>query len=169
MSASERIQPSLSPGFINPPLRTSPRIAPLQASPQMPLRLRRKLASRPRGPAMLSNMPPEEDGPPDDDPGRDDMTVYREGAKKPLSGDLLPFDVQIVSPPPSFLGRFQLDPRTNCGDVVEHNGHHFVVKRVRLRYKYSGGTYQVFRKHIEVKSLARKALESYLERVWNES
>lgn len=99
----------------------------------------------------------------------EEMAVFRKGKRRPQNGELLPFDVSIVSPPPTYLGRFQLDPHTHCGDVVEHDGHQFVVKRVCMQYKYSGGGYRVIRKTIEVNSLARKALESYLERVWNES
>lgn len=98
-----------------------------------------------------------------------EMRVYRKGTRRLYTGDLLPFDVQITSPPPSFLGRFRLDPRTHCGDVVEHDGRQFVVKRVRMQYKYTAGSYRVVRKSIEVKSLARKVLETYLERVLDES
>lgn len=98
-----------------------------------------------------------------------EMRVYRKGTRRLYTGDLLPFDVEVISPPPMYLGRFQLDPRTHCGDVVEHNGSQFVVKRVRMRYKFTAGSYRVVRKCIEVKSLARKALETYLERVLHES
>lgn len=97
-----------------------------------------------------------------------EMKVFRKG-KKQYQGDLLPFDVSVVSPPPTYLGRFKLDPRTHCGDVVEHDGQQFVVKKVRMQYKYSAGAYKMVKKTIEVKSLARKALESYLEKVLKDS
>lgn len=105
----------------------------------------------------------------DEDDEDDEMTMFRKGTRRPYKGDLLPFDVSVVSPPPSYLGRFQLDPRTHCGDVLEHDGQQFVVKKVRMQYKYSAGAYKMVKKTIEVKSLARKALESYLERVLRES
>lgn len=98
-----------------------------------------------------------------------DMTVHRKGGKKSYNGDLLPFDVSTVTPPPKYLGRFRLDPHTHCGDIVEYDGIHFLVKRVRMLYKYTGGKHRMVRKKIEVKSLARKALESYLEKALEES
>lgn len=81
--------------------------------------------------------------------------------------DLLPFDVNVITPPGHvYLGRFQLAARTHCGDIFEHEGRQFVVKRVTMHYRYAAdGRPQVFRKTIDVKSLARKALEAYLERV----
>ncbi|CDF39466.1 unnamed protein product [Chondrus crispus] len=116
---------------------------------------------------------PASDAPDTPDNSDDDissgMNVFRKPSRRPSNGDVLPFDVSIVSPPPSYLGRFKLDPHTNCGDVVEHDGMHFVVKKVRMQYKYSAGAYKMVRKTIEVKSLARKALDSYLERVLRDS
>lgn len=50
--------------------------------------------------------------------------------------------------------------------MFEHEGRQFVVKRVTMHYRYgSDGRPRVFRKTIDIKSLARKALEAYLERV----
>lgn len=97
------------------------------------------------------------------------MNVYNKSGRQRHSSDLLPFHVSVVSPPPKYLGRFRLDPRTHCGDIVEHDGAHFEVKVVRLRYKYIRGQYQVVGKVIEVKSLARNAIEAYLERTLRES
>lgn len=104
-----------------------------------------------------------------DESRQDDMKVFRKGAKKQYHGDLLPFDVSVISPPPAYLGRFKLDPRTHCGDVVEHDGRHFVVEKVRMQHKYTAGAYKMVRKTIEVKSLGRKALESYLHKVLKDS
>lgn len=81
----------------------------------------------------------------------------------------VPFDVSVVSPPPRYLGRVELDPHTHCGDIVEYEGHHFEVKVVRLRYRLLRGRYRVVGKSIEVKSLARKAIEVYLERKYHDS
>jgi len=77
-----------------------------------------------------------------DDDGKeaeDDMTVYRKGSKKPYNGDLLPFDVCVVSPPPKYLGRFQLDPRTHCGDIVEHDGNQFLAVQIHKGKAQDGG------------------------------
>lgn len=92
-----------------------------------------------------------------------DMTVYRKNGRRRPVGEL-PFDVSIITPPPRYLGRFQLDPLTHCGDILEHDGHHFEVKVVRVRYRFREGRYKVVGKAVEVKSLARKAVEVYLER-----
>lgn len=97
-----------------------------------------------------------------------DMSVYRSNGRRRPAGDL-PFDVSVVSPPPRYLGRFQLDPHTHCGDILEHEGHHFEVKVVRMRYRLQQGRYQVISKAIEVKSLARKVIEVYLERKFENS
>lgn len=100
----------------------------------------------------------------------DDVHVHRKGGKrKPYKGDLLPFDVRIISPPPSLLGRFKLDSHTNCGDIITHNGAHFLVKRVRMHYHYTNGRVEMQRKTVEVTSLARKAIELYLEKVLKDS
>eukprot|EP00177_Eucheuma_denticulatum_P000006 GFKZ01000015.1.p3 GENE.GFKZ01000015.1~~GFKZ01000015.1.p3 ORF type:complete len:167 (+),score=21.42 GFKZ01000015.1:969-1469(+) len=130
-----------------PPPSTLPRVTPRMSLP------------------TPDHSPPDE---PDSTPA-DDMRVFRRGAHRHDSSDLLPFDVKVISPPPRRLGRFQLDPRTHCGDIVEHAGRHFVVKSVSMQYKYSAGAYRVVRKTIEVKSLARKAIEVYLERIMHDS
>lgn len=97
-----------------------------------------------------------------------EMSVYRQNGRKRPIGEL-PFDVSVVSPPPRYLGRFQLDPQTHCGDIVEHDGHHFEVKVVRMRYRFQQGGFRVVSKAIEVKSLARKAIELYLEHTLKQS
>lgn len=99
----------------------------------------------------------------------DDMTLYQNIGRQRRGMQELPFDVSIISPPPRYLGRFQLDPSTHCGDIFEHDGNHFEVKVVRLRYKFSQGRYRVVGKKIEVKSLARKAIEVYLEQKFKQS
>lgn len=110
------------------------------------------------------------DGDEGDEPD-DSMTVYRKSGKKlPFEGDALPFDVKVISPPPHMLGRFKLHPRTNCGDVIEHDAKSYVVKRVRCHYRLErSGSPKMFKKTIEIKSLARKSIESYLERTFRES
>lgn len=94
------------------------------------------------------------------------LDVYRRGSRRrAYNGDLLPFDVTVVTPPPRTLGRFRLDARTHCGDVIEHAGAHFLVKSVTLHYRYGpDGRPNVVRKSIAVKTLARRALEMFLER-----
>lgn len=77
---------------------------------------------------------------------------------------MLPFDVNIISPPPRRLGSFRMDPRTHCGDIVEHDGQAYSVRRVRMRYRYKRNEgLKVTRKTLEVKSLARKAVERFLK------
>jgi hypothetical protein len=107
------------------------------------------------------------DGPPD----QNSMSVYKNatGRKLPFQGDELPFNVTVVSPPPHSLGQFMLNPRTNCGDVIEHDEKSYVVKRVICHYRLQFGRPQMFKKTIEIKSLARKSLESFLEKTFNES
>lgn len=104
----------------------------------------------------------------DTDDDDKDMRVYRSNGRARPAGEL-PFDVSVVSPPPRYLGRFQLDPATHCGDIVEHDGHHFEVKLVRWRYRLQRGRYRIVGKSIEVKSLARKAIEVYLEQKFRDS
>ena len=80
-------------------------------------------------------------------------------------GELLPFDVTLVSPPPRSLGRFKLDSRTHCGDVIEQDGTHFVVKRVTRHYGYGvDGRAIVIRKSVDVKTFERRSKELSLER-----
>ncbi len=93
------------------------------------------------------------------------LDSYRRGRKLESNGDLLPFHVKLVSPPPRVLGCFKLDPRTHCGDVIDYDGQQFVVKSVTLHYSYgSDGRAVVVRKSVDVKTLARLAIESALER-----
>lgn len=97
--------------------------------------------------------------------------VFRGASGQELSfrGDALPFDLKIISPPPRVLGRFMLNPRTNCGDVIEHEAKSYVVKRVRCHYRLERNGPTMFKKTVEIKSLARKSIESYLERTLRES
>lgn len=96
----------------------------------------------------------------------DDMIVHRKSARR---ADSIPFSVSVISPPPRHLGTFKLDPATHCGDIVEHDGQQFEVKVVKLRYKYQQGKYRVIGKSIQVKSLARKAIEIYLDKKFQQS
>lgn len=180
--STKRPRQPMRPAFLIAPLRLlAGQRASTSALPCAPLRVLRPRQSRPHAAlSMCASQMPRDESEDEEllgdgsesmsaDDSSDELKVFRKGKLRRVSGDLLPFDISIVSPPPMYLGRFQLDPYTHCGDVVEHNGHQFVVKRVRVQYKFSGGGYHVFRKKIEVKSLARKALESYLEKVWSES
>lgn len=124
-------------------------------------------------------------------------------------GDELPFEVRVISPPPRTLGKFNLHPRTQCGDIIEigrragaggvgdgeeeaeaelvdaemeeeeekggvRRTEAYVVKRVRNRFVWTrepGGVAgpRMSKKTLEIKSLARKSVESYLERTLRES
>lgn len=97
-----------------------------------------------------------------------EMTVYSKNGRRRQGGEL-PFDVCVVSPPRRHLGTFQLDPLTHCGDIIDHGGQQFEVKVVKFKYKYTQGRYRIIGKCIEVKSLARKAIEIFLERNFNRS
>jgi hypothetical protein len=102
-----------------------------------------------------------------------DIGVSRRGSSQPLrfDGDGLPFSVKIISPPPKYLGTFRLNPRTGCNDIIKHEECAYVVKRVRQHYHYDfdqGGFY-MYKKTIEIKSLARKSLDQYLEKTLWES
>lgn len=96
------------------------------------------------------------------------LQTYRGKGDKRRSlsgGELLPFDVTLVSPPPRSLGRFKLDSRTHCGDVIEQDGTHFVVKRVTRHYGYGvDGQAVVIRKSVDVKTFERRSIEISLER-----
>ena len=84
-------------------------------------------------------------------------------------GDLMPFDVKVVSPPPRYLGRFRLDPRTHCGDILDHGGQSYTVRQVRMRFQFRNGGVRVTKKTLDVKSLARKAIETFLEQTLRNS
>lgn len=118
-------------------------------------------------PSLTYNKPDDADN----DKHEENMNVYKKNSnkKRRCNDELLPFDVSISSPPPEYLGRFMLDPTTHNGDIVEYDGRQFVVKRVRMRYRYQQGAFRMVGKTLEVNSLARKALESYLERTYNDS
>lgn len=85
-------------------------------------------------------------------PELEGMDIRWKNQKSPFGDnrDLLPYDVNILTPPPQVLGRFKLDPRLNCGDVVDYDGISYVVRRVRLHYAYRDGQYVVTRKTAEV-------------------
>lgn len=98
------------------------------------------------------------------------LDSYRRGRKLVSNGDLLPFHVSVVSPPSRILGCFKLDARTHCGDVIEYDGQQFVVKSVTLHYNYgTDGRAVVARKSVDVKTLARFAIESSLEHTFRKN
>ena len=122
----------------------------------------------------FSLSPPEQ--PPSDNNDSQPPIMHRYQKKKPTrksipQEDMLPFDVNVISPPPRHLGSFLMDPRTHCGDIVEYDGQSYSVKSVRLRYRYrkNEGRPRVTKKTLEVKSLARKAIETFLERSFDHS
>lgn len=99
----------------------------------------------------------------------DEMRVHSK-RKWPRDGrELLPFEVHVASPPPTYLGEFMLDPRTHNGDLLEHNEKAYIVKRTRLHYFYRNGEFQVCRKSVDVNTVARSHVNSFLERVYRKS
>ncbi|KAJ8908236.1 hypothetical protein NDN08_008327 [Rhodosorus marinus] len=112
----------------------------------------------------------EDDSAEDDQiPELDGMMIRWKNQKSPFKDgrDLLPFDIDVLTPPSRRLGRFRLDPRLNCGDIIDYDGTSYVVRRVRMHYAFRNGTFVVTRKTAEVKTMGRKSLESYLERLYN--
>jgi len=98
------------------------------------------------------------------------MEVRRKGGSRyRRESDRLPFDVKVSSPPPRYLGRFRLDALTHGGDVLEHEGQSYVVKSVVFHYVMQNGKFVVNRKTVHVKSLARKSLDSYLNKLYKNS
>ena len=80
--------------------------------------------------------------------------------------DLLPFHVELVTPPPQRLGVFALDKNTASGDLLEHRLRMFEVKRVRCLYKYRAGIgFVMFKKAAEVVDANRVLEEAYLNRI----
>jgi hypothetical protein len=162
------------------PLCVSAFVAPLPLAGTARTRTRRSIAGcgqaaltparRPRMSATTQNFGETEHENTDDDSDGvsdgHDMEVFRRGSIRPYHGDSLPFSVKIVSPPPKTLGTFQLNPRTSCGDIIRHNDCAYVVKRVSQHYQYNFqlGAAEMYKKSVEVKSIARKSLEQYLER-----
>uniref|UniRef100_A0A7S3E7F6 Uncharacterized protein n=1 Tax=Rhodosorus marinus TaxID=101924 RepID=A0A7S3E7F6_9RHOD len=135
----------------------------------------RELAARSRSPNSRKDkrcrlFSTEDDSAEDDQtPELDGMMIRWKNQKSPFKDgrDLLPFDVNVLTPPSRSLGRFRLDPRLNCGDIVDYEGTSYVVRRVRMHYAFRNGTFVVTRKTAEVKTMGRKSLESYLERLYN--
>jgi len=121
----------------------------------------------------------EERGAPDESKGPDraalngeesGMEVRRKGgAQYRRECDRLPFDVRVSSPPPRYLGRFHLDALTHGGDILEHDGQSYVVKSVVFHYALQNGKFVVHRKTAHVKSLARKSIDSYLNKLYKSS
>lgn len=101
----------------------------------------------------------------------DEMQVFRKGKRRKSNDgrEKLPYDVHLITPPPRYLGRYILDPNTNCGDILETSSlgeqEAFVVKRVKHKFKYRAGRYQMFAKEVDVTQVARAGVEAFLERL----
>ncbi|KAA8493331.1 hypothetical protein FVE85_8776 [Porphyridium purpureum] len=101
-----------------------------------------------------------------------DENMVLHSRRKPIRRDaaeLLPFDIQVVSPPPRMLGRQMLQSYLGNGDVLEYDGSHYLVKRVIFHYQFKQGKFCVERKTVEVKSIARKSLEAFLSKLYRDS
>jgi hypothetical protein len=118
----------------------------------------------------VGDVEPEES---DDDRAKSVESQDIGGSSQPLrfDGDGIPFSVKIISPPPKYLGTFRLNPRTGCNDIIKHEECAYVVKRVRQHYHYDFDQkgFYMYKKTIEIKSLARKSLDQYLDETLRES
>mmetsp|Transcript_7793 Transcript_7793/g.13566 ORF Transcript_7793/g.13566 Transcript_7793/m.13566 type:complete len:254 (+) Transcript_7793:147-908(+) len=64
------------------------------------------------------------------------------------------------------LGQFELDPNTNCGDLLHVGDREFEVVTARAQFKYAGGKrFVMVRKILEVKEIVRIAEEATLTRL----
>jgi len=89
--------------------------------------------------------------------------------------DKLLFDVTEITPPPTKLGVFRLEPSAACGDLIsarvpvegepEKVEQAFVIKKVSYRYAYSQGGYRMVSKGAEVKQASRDSTEKFLKRM----
>jgi len=83
--------------------------------------------------------------------------------------------VTEITPPPTKLGLFRLEPSAGCGDLIsapvrvdgefEKSEQTFVIKRVAYRYEYQGGAYRMTGKRADVKKASRDAAEAFFERM----
>jgi hypothetical protein len=99
----------------------------------------------------------------------DEMTVFSRKKWPRDNRDKLPFDVYVTTPPPYYLGQFMLDPRAHNGDILEYQDHAYVIKRTRLHYYYRNGEFRVCRKSVDVNTVARSHINSFLDRIYSRS
>mmetsp|Transcript_47486 Transcript_47486/g.110135 ORF Transcript_47486/g.110135 Transcript_47486/m.110135 type:complete len:186 (-) Transcript_47486:165-722(-) len=136
-------------------------------------RAQRAQHQRARGPLLCSQ--PEEAAwrarEQDDDIAQDAWLYRKRGGKgfrphKPKDNrDILLYALTEVSPPPTSLGLFKLEPSAACGDLIQTREGTFVIKKVLYRYAYSGGTYKMVGKSAQVKSTSRDAVDSFMNRM----
>jgi len=101
--------------------------------------------------------------------GSEEMSVYSRRKQGGFPGELLPFDVRVISPPPRDLGSFRLDPRIHRGDVLDYKGASYIVRRVRMHFAYRQGRFHMTKKTAEVKSLSRKMMDEFLDQLYRSS
>ena len=80
-----------------------------------------------------------------------------------------------MTPPPTKLGQFRLEPSAGCGDLIsarvridgepEKVEQAFIIKKVQYRYQYQKGQYRMVGKGAQVKMASRDALEKFYERM----
>ena len=105
----------------------------------------------------------------------EDASVVKKGGKprKPPKDDRdkLLYQVTEISPPPTKLGLFKLDPNAGCGDCIEvptdedGSSSVFVIKKVSYKYAHRGGRMQMIGKDADVKEAARDSLEKFMTRM----
>ena len=79
--------------------------------------------------------------------------------------DKLLYQVTEISPPPTQLGVFKLDPNAGCGDMIQHEDSTFIIKKVSYKYAHRGGRMQMIGKDAAVKEAARDSLEKFMTRM----
>jgi hypothetical protein len=79
--------------------------------------------------------------------------------------DKLLYDVTEVTPPPTKLGKFKLEPSAGVGDLMIANDQTYVIQKVSYRYTYEAGALRMFAKGAAVKKASREATESFLRRM----
>lgn len=95
----------------------------------------------------------------------------RRGRFKPYkpkdNRDTLLYDVTEMTPPPSHLGTFRLEPGAACGDMISLVGatQAYVIKKVSYRYEYGSGGYKMVGKRVSVKRASREGVEKFLQRM----
>ncbi|BAM79168.1 hypothetical protein CYME_CMD094C [Cyanidioschyzon merolae strain 10D] len=128
--------------------------------------LRRLVASLAASPEEKE---PGENGPRNSGDSSGEMAVISRKKWPRDNRDKLPFDVYVTTPPPYYLGQFKLDPRVHNGDILEFQNHAYVIKRTRLHYYYRNGEFRVGRKSVDVNTVARSHINSFLDRIYSRS
>ena len=86
--------------------------------------------------------------------------------KKPKDNrDALLYHVYTITPARTSLGKFRLDAKAECGDIIEVQQKVFVIKKVQFHYKYQGGAYRMYQKAALVKEASRDALDRFMDRL----